>query len=293
VTAGDSAGFLERQNLLYIALVLISASVLLYSVSGGSSPVSSNALGPACSGSITGKVELTSDIGPCSGNALIVSASNTVLNCAGYSIVGKGLDDGISMSSLAGVTITNCRVTGFAYGFYIDNSSSTYLSGNTAKDNINGFYLSGSFSNSLVGNLAENDSVGFALANGSRSNTLTGDTANGSSIGFELRGSSDFNSLNGDYGNGNSVGFRLVNSALNVLNEDTAKGNHIDGFLLASSSSGNILGSIVADNNGSYGCSDLSIGAGTGGTANTYTQDKGLDNGAGASSPPGLCLPHS
>ena len=43
-------------------------------------------------------------------------------------------------------------------------------------------------------------------------------------------------------------------------------------------------------NNGGFGMADDSTGTGTGGTANTYTQNIcGRGNGAGVSSPPGLC----
>ena len=44
------------------------------------------------------------------------------------------------------------------------------------------------------------------------------------------------------------------------------------------------------ENNGGFGIADDSTGTGTSGTANTYTQNIcGRGNGAGRSSPPGLC----
>ena len=43
-----------------------------------------------CGDTITKSITLTSDIGPCSGNGLIIGADNINLNCNGHTITGVG-----------------------------------------------------------------------------------------------------------------------------------------------------------------------------------------------------------
>ena len=129
-----------------------------------------------CGATITANTILSANVGPCSGNGLVVGANHIVLNCAGHTISGLGTDVGISLIRITKATVKNCKVTGFEHGFSLKNSSDNTLSKNTAKsNNNNGFVLnSSSNSNKLIGNTTKsNNNNGFYLDSSSSSNTLT------------------------------------------------------------------------------------------------------------------------
>lgn len=84
-----------------------------------------------CGTVVTTDTTLGADVGPCSGDGLVIGASHIVLNCAGHSIsadtsreisIGVSLV-GINLTGMTKVTIENCYVSGFLYGFYISHSS--------------------------------------------------------------------------------------------------------------------------------------------------------------------------
>jgi hypothetical protein len=92
------------------------------------------------------------------------------------------------------------------------------------------------------------------------------------------------------------AGFRLVGSSYNVLTNNVANGNKVEGFSLycfpaSVCSTHNTLSGNLAENNGVYGFWDTTTGSGTAGTANTYTSNScsGNNGGGAQSSPAGLC----
>ena len=222
-----------------------------------------------CGITITTSTTLDVSLGPCPNDGLIIAANGITLNCAGYIVSGENnAVAGIVLGGMTGVTIKNCDVTGFQYGFYLSDSSSNTFTGNTANQNsVYGFYLGDSSSNTLTGNTASsNELVGFYFSDSS-SNTFTGNTANSNQLwGFYLTGSSS-NILTGNTANSDGLGFYLNGSSSNTLTGNTA--NH----------------DLV------YGYFDDTTGSGTAGTANLYTMDICDSNGVGGSSPRGLCAP--
>ena len=229
---------------------------------------------PVCGATITKNTTLTANIGPCSGAGLIIGANGITLNCAGLTISGKkgNTNDGIYLNGVTGVTVKNCKVTGFFDGFYLDSSSSNTLTKNTADSNGRG---------------CNND--GFTLADSS-GNTLTKNTANSNGEhGFSLLESSG-NSLLGNTANGNGIlcggiGFYVFDSSSNTLTKNTANGNSNYGFWLTGSlSTGNTLTKNIANSNTFYGYLDETSSSSAGvphwDTANSYTGDKGSGNGS-------------
>lgn len=98
-----------------------------------------------------------------------------------------------------------------------------------------------------------------------------------------------------DTGSGNTVkkndvkangedGINLDGASNNTLNDNKTNGNTRDGVHASSTSTGNTIQDNDAKSNTAFDCRDLSSGAGTAGTANTWTKDKGA-----TSSPAGLC----
>jgi parallel beta-helix repeat protein len=194
-----------------------------------------------CGATITANTILSADIGPCSGNGLVMGANHIVLDCAGHTIIGTGTNltsVGITLAGMTEATVKNCKVTGFEYGFQLDSSSSNTLKENAANGNENyGFVLSrSSNNNTLTGNTAGQDSVGFYIESSSKNN-LTGDVANSDSqYGFYIP-SSSMSSYVKDAADGNGIdGFYLSGAIGNALTNDTASGNGFNGFDLETAS---------------------------------------------------------
>ncbi len=293
----------------------ISALLVLSSVFVAVSPMTTAAFAQtaiSCGDTITKSTTLTSDIGPCSSvDGLIIGADNIILNCNGHTIAGSGTgessDAGMLIDGHSGVTISNCKVTGFVYGFLFLDSSYNTLSANTASNNrVYGFDIDQSDHNILKLNTASNNKQsGFDFDYGSY-NTLSGNTArNNHGDGFYLGASSSntltANTARNNHGDGfehQGHGFELEGSSYNTLSANTASYNGANGFYLYSVShyfsQNNLLQSNRADTNQGLGYKDTTEGAaGTARTANMYRLNECSGNAAGGALPTGLCRPQS
>jgi parallel beta-helix repeat protein len=165
---------------------------------------------------------------------IIIEADGITLNGDGHMIIGPGSSNvligdprikwaftiGILLEERTGVTVKNCRVTGFGDGIYLYDSDGNTLLNNTANDNVfTGFVLSSSSNNILLNNTANNIidyGTGFVVEM-SCGNTFKGNTANNNTRGFSLS--------DGCSGN--------------VFETNTAKSNMESGFMLLYTSTNN------------------------------------------------------
>ena len=240
-----------------------------------------------CGSVITTNVTLSSNIGPCSGDGLIIGASHITLNCAGHNITGAASNYGISITGRTGVAVKDCNVTEFSVGFFLFASNGNTLTGNTANNNTNyGFSLGDSSSDTFTGNTADNNSTSFYVTfdpvyygtgfglDSSKSNTPTGNTANLSvSSGFYIYNSS-LNTFSKNMAKDCDFGFHLFNSSSNAFSSDAANNNVYEGFNLDNSNSNTLTGN-TADSN---------IGAGFwlyGSSSNTLTKNAAKGNDLG------------
>jgi parallel beta-helix repeat protein len=141
---------------------------------------------------------------------IVIDADDVTLDGNGHMIIGPGTDfliwdpntkvmssnTGILLEGRTGVTVKNCRVTGFDEGFCLDGSDGNTLQGNTVTDYCVGFVLSSSSNNTLLNNTANGNGEGDDPPNGfqlgrSFGNTIQGNTVNGNGIGFALEESDD------------------------------------------------------------------------------------------------------
>ncbi|MFW9993792.1 MAG: NosD domain-containing protein [Candidatus Odinarchaeota archaeon] len=172
----------------------------------------------------------------------------------------NGETAGIQLVNVTNGQIINSTVTNSTYGFILDNSNFTILTGNTANDSTwdgfslmnsnnntltgnfitgnayEGFYLYESDNNTLLGNNASEIAEGFYLEMSSYNN-LIGNNASGNLYnGFFLDTASN-NSLTGNIANNNDgpatgYGFYLWESTNNSLTGNSANGNTMSGFYL-------------------------------------------------------------
>jgi len=109
----------------------------------GTGAVTASAAAPAavsCGQAITSNTKLTSNVGPCAGDGLVVQADNVTLNLNGFKVYGaNGPEEtnGIRLQTVTGVTVKNGTVTGFDAGVNIMGGSGNALTGLAVHDNIN------------------------------------------------------------------------------------------------------------------------------------------------------------
>ena len=280
-------------------------------------PAPALAAGLGCGATITKPTALSVNIGPCLGKGLIIGHSGITLNCAGHTISGGvGSDVGITLNGVARVTVENCHVSGFLYGFELTSASDNKLAKNTANGNgCFGFELYDSVGNSITTNTAERNGFGGFAVNDSSANALVKNTADRNPEGFLLFMDSGITLVSNAANSNRYDGFSIVGSSANTLAMNvadnnggpgfsisydsfnnklafnTGNGNTISGFDVDSFSSANVLTSNTANSNTMYGYRDFSTGSGTAGTANFYSLDECTVNLVGSSTPTGLCTP--
>jgi parallel beta-helix repeat protein len=214
-------------------------------------------------------------------NGHIVIASNDItLNCANREIIreGEAAEHGILLSGVSGVTIRNCKVSGFTFGIFLGNGASNNL---------------------IVGNTATNNGNGISAQIGTDNNIMRGNTASNNQFSGIFIRVADNNIIENNRVDDNGLqGIRLRESAdNNVVRFNTARGNGGDDFpgdgfaVLPPSSINNEFVENESRNNGNYGFLDQTEDSGTAGTANTYTDNTCSNNDLGGSSPTGLCSP--
>ena len=165
---------------------------------------------------------------------IIIEDDDVTLDCDGHTIMGSGSPgNGVYLPSMMGVTVKQCHVTAFAWGFRLDNSDGNTLYGNRAYDNIyDGFTLDESVGNRLRSNRAYSNDVGFLVLD-SDDNTLHRNTAYNNVYGFYLHWS-DGNTIRSNRAYDNEYGFYLDLSDGNNLRRNRAHRNGY-GFYLGDS----------------------------------------------------------
>jgi parallel beta-helix repeat protein len=194
---------------------------------------------------------------------------NTV---SGWGDSGIRLRDGTHDVSVTRNTVTGNGTGDFPTtgdGISIEDSSDNTVSRNAANTNRrNGIFLSNATDNTVSDNTANNNGEdGILVSAGSTNNEISKNTAN----------------HNGNFVTGAGDGIHLVDSNDNQVTKNTANSNANDGIHVAGTSSGNTIKKNTAKKNGNWDLQDETVGAGTAGTANTWTQ-----NTATSRSPAGL-----
>ncbi|MEN3316578.1 MAG: hypothetical protein V7605_2812 [Acidimicrobiaceae bacterium] len=185
------------------ALGVLSASALavggMVALAGPASAVTLN-----CGDTVTSSVSLSNDVGPCTGNGLIIGADNVTLNLGGHTVSGSNTTNtttteqvGILIQGHRNVVVQNGTVTGFDAGIAIQKGSKNQVINVTAHDNIN--------HSSLVNAPgAANNKCSFGdgiVVTGSNNNIIKNNTAfhNGPFDGIGLVGNSDSNIVSGNH----------------------------------------------------------------------------------------------
>jgi len=225
--------------------------------------------------STSGEYVLTQDIVNYTTYSCIdIVSSNVVLDGGGYTIDSYVTRDGsygvhvYSISKIANVTVKNVKVKIWTYGIYLDSSSDSTLTDNTASQTWEGIYLNYSSNNVISGNTVSNNGDGIYLSQ-SNNNIINVNTANSNNDGIYLF-SSNNNTLNGNTASSNRglTGIILQSSSNNnTLINNTANSNRYRGIGLYISNDNKVTSNTVNSNGESglylYSSSNNNLSANT------------------------------
>jgi parallel beta-helix repeat protein len=187
------------------------------------------------------------------GGAIVVGADGITLDCAGHRVSGTG-PAGIQLTNRTGVTVKNCRVSGFTNGIMLVSSSGNTIARNVATGNAQTciYLVQQSNRNLVTGNTSSgNGWYGVWLQLDSSRNTVTGNVANNDSFSgfFVIQSSQNTLSRNVARANGGAPvgpldagqGFYLFQADRNALVRNVAAANVSDGFQLQGSSRNSLI----------------------------------------------------
>lgn len=139
MTNSVRGNFLSKRRAAQAALV----AVLAVSLNGAALVGTAAGDTADCGSVITQDITLSSDIGPCPGEGIIVTADNVIVDLNGHSITGdpgaRTTSDrvGIELRQVTGVTVENGIVEGFDAGLAVMGGSDNTIRRITAQDNVN------------------------------------------------------------------------------------------------------------------------------------------------------------
>jgi len=145
----------------------------------------------------------------------------------------------------------------------------------------------------VSGNTADRNDVGVWVIGTSnaevRSNKLKSSTFDGVAIQHIGTNPTAFNIVSKNTATLNGNGIGLYDTASNLIDHNTVSTSDGPGFFVDATSTGNFLQANKAKQNFTFGMEDESVGAGTAGTANSYSGNSCTSNGTAKSDPAGLC----
>jgi hypothetical protein len=223
-----------------------------------------------CGTTITTSTTLTEDVGPCPDYGIIIGANNITLDLAGHTIfgiAGQPLDGaGVYVPNKTGVTVRNGTVRHFDGGVVIQGGSGNTVTGIRAFDNI-GVFTTAASADFGEGILIFNSSNNRVISNVAENNGPFG--------GIDLLGNSDNNVVQSNISQNNVVatdgvfhpgtdgptqqndGMRLETFGgapnFNVIQNNTLRGNGLDGIAVFPGANDNRIVNNVIERNGMLG----------------------------------------
>ena len=183
--------------LVWIAIGLTLAVLLLFAFTGLVSPSKANGGGAYCGAYVTQDLTLQHDIYGCVDGGIIVAKSGVTVDLNGHTITGLGEGDGIAAAGVTGVTIKNGSVTNFEAGLRLTGVQNSQVHDVRLSLNSDASaWVEGSTGNKFLRNtMTENGDGGFRLIGSSR-NRIAGNTISGASdSGVGMEGLSSYNRL--------------------------------------------------------------------------------------------------
>jgi len=146
-----------------------------------------------CGTVVTTSITLTSNLGPCAGDALIAGADNITIDLGGYTISGTGTGAGVRVAQRTAVTVKNGTIQGFHTGAVLDESTHSTVSKLVLRDNLRGVNVAGSDGNLVEKNTILNSGLDAIRLGLSANNLISKNTLSGNVFGI---GVADFSTGN-------------------------------------------------------------------------------------------------
>jgi parallel beta-helix repeat protein len=160
-------------------------------------------------------------------HTLEVQSDNIVVDGAGFTLKGVGVNAGITLSGRKNVTIKNVDVRNYVMSVWLQQSTNNTISDNSMLTAFN-VILDSSSNNQITGNSITGQDTGYGygvqLNSGSSKNTILGNSFTDTGIGVRVEGA-DYNLISENYfiRGGTSV---LVRGCYNII----SKNNMVDGI---------------------------------------------------------------
>ena len=183
--------------------------------------------------------------------AIIINASDVVLDCNGASLNGIGTGYGTYLENKNNVTIKNCNVMNYEYGIYLWKSPNNTITDDAVSDNNYGVLLDHSPNNTITSNTVNNCTYRGIYLLSSSNNTMINNTVSDNGEGIYLHSSSN-NNISHNMANSNDIGIYLWKASNNTITANTASDNYY-GISLHSSSNNNQIINNTANDNSKYG----------------------------------------
>lgn len=195
---------------------MLSATLLpLAGIVISAGPAAASHLG--CGSVVSASTTLDTNIGPCTGDGLILRGSGIVLDLGGHTVTGNNVNNrtadqqvGIHFEGATGDTVRNGSVTNFDAGVAIDGGGNNTVSAINAHDNIAHVLLTGGVNPANPVDTPCDFGDGITTDN-STGNRITGNRTihNGPFSGIALVDASSRNVVSGNVSDNNTVPNRL------------------------------------------------------------------------------------
>jgi len=185
----------------------------------------------ACGQVASGVVELTSDLN-CSGDGIIISGPNTVINLNGYSIMGPGKDNskvGIMVSNVDNVVVNGPgSISNFQAGVLLTGTNEFKLSSAILENNQVAIFMTGTDNTEILQNMIKNNHLGIASHSSSGSKITSNLMSNNQLAGITFVNTKGSNmGMNNIHGSQDGV-FLDAQSSQNTISANNVLENTID-----------------------------------------------------------------
>jgi len=183
------------------------------------------------------------------GTCFTIGADNIAINGNGFSITGNTTGNGIYANGRNNVNIKDFKIYNFSFGIYLNSSSNSTLTNNTANSNDEvGIGLLVGSNNTLTNNTANyNYDAGIYLYYSNNTDVMD-NTANSNEAGIVLEDSNNSTLTNNTANSNDEIGIGLDDSNNNTLTNNTANNNTAWGIYLKYSNETNITGNTLNSN---------------------------------------------
>lgn len=185
----------------------------------------------ACGQVASGLVELTADLN-CSGDGIIISNPNTVVNLNGYSITGPGRDSskvGVMVSNVDNVVVNGPgSISNFQAGVLINGVDEFKIGSTILENNQIAISMTGTDNTEILQNMIKNNHLGIA-SHSSSGSKITSNIMNGNQLaGITLVNTENSNvDMNNIHGSQDGI-FVDAQSSQNIISENNVLQNAVD-----------------------------------------------------------------